>query len=202
MNSSSIGVPRASEVNLRATNHICIVRPMGSLCGTYVIDPTMPVTPSLIRSPGYGHRANALKHLNLETKTGSINADITLVDRTTLIPLTHPSGRVVMDVNSLSAGSVTVKVVCLCSLNSYDSFTDTSSYLARFRFQCSASLPSDHLRGFRLNHSSYPAFLPRTHRFLRSIGIHHGFQKPICSNDQRQRGRAHIPMFRRGFFLV
>lgn len=84
---------------------------MGSLDDTYVIDPTLQVPSSLLPDLAPGESEDARRHLNLQTKAGSIAADVLLVDKNLNEHLRHKSGRVTMVIDSVSAGSIVVKVV-------------------------------------------------------------------------------------------
>lgn len=71
----------------------------------------MQIPPPLLPPLATGETEETRRHLSLETKTGSIDADISLVDRGTAQRLIHKTGRITMEVKTHAAGSITVKLV-------------------------------------------------------------------------------------------
>lgn len=93
-------------------NYISIVRQLGTIRGAYTIDPALRIPNVLLPIPAPWEKEDTRRHLALETRTGTINTDIRLVDRESFEPILHRSGKVVLDVQVLIAGSITVKLVC------------------------------------------------------------------------------------------
>ncbi|KAJ7583793.1 hypothetical protein C8J56DRAFT_192483 [Mycena floridula] len=105
--------PRAGllspSTEARAINYISIHRKIGPLNEKHVLDPTIQIPPSLLPPLLQGETEDSRRHLSLETKTGSIQADITLVDKLSS-DILHKSGRVVMGVKTFGVGAISVQV--------------------------------------------------------------------------------------------
>ena len=102
----------SSSSSSKTINYVSGYRRIGSLEGKYVIDPTMQIPSALLPPLASGEAEEERKHLCLETKTGSIHADVTLVDRpSSTKALVHKSGRVMMEAKTAASGSIFLKIV-------------------------------------------------------------------------------------------
>ena len=99
-------------MKVKPTNYLSLTRSNGSLKGTFAIDPSLYIPSSFLPPLVDGETEETRANLRLASKSGSIDADISIVSNDFELADPPKGGRrlVTMDVKS-SYGSITTKLV-------------------------------------------------------------------------------------------